>query len=185
MLNLDKKNGQILNLNLRAEKHGDENNPACDIKLQVDVPAERLDDIHPGLCESLYRKPGSGDQRPLIEVGKKQDEAFTVVRHPSLEPLKLKQKFPGYELTILAPDTDGEGLFFADAEVKNFTITPREGGTASLAFSVGVDVDEDDIAGLLPFLRDPDAVLTLVAPKAQAQHDADLAEGADAIPEAA
>jgi len=180
MLNLDKHNSEITNLNLRAEKHGDENNPACDIKLQVDVQAERLNDIHPGLCDSLFRKPAAGDQRPLIEVGKKkQDDSYTEVRHPSLEPLKLKQKFPGYELTILAPDNDGEGLFFADAEVKNFTITPREGGTASLAFSVGVDVDEDDIAGLLPFLRNPDAVVTLVAPKAAAQQDA------ESMPEAA
>jgi hypothetical protein len=179
MFGLDKSNAQITHLNLRAEKHGDGNEPACDIKVSVDIPAERLDDIHPGLCESLYRKPSAGDQMPLVEVGKKPPAGFTVVRHPGLEPLQLKQKFPGYELRVRAPsedaDEDGE-LFFADGEVKNFTITVHEGGTTNVKFSVGTHVDEDDIAGLLPFLRDPDAVITLTPPKPQAQRAAGATE---------
>jgi hypothetical protein len=140
--------------------------------VSVDVPAERLDDIHPGLCESLYRRPGKGDQRPLIEVGKGADQAFTVLKHPGLEPLQLKQKFPGYELSVATPENDPEeGLFFPDGEVKNFKITPHEGGTTNVAFSVGTPVDEDEIAGLLPFLRNPDAVITLTAPTKQTAKD--------------
>lgn len=168
MFALDQYNGKITNLNLRAEKHGDENQPACDIKVSVDLPSVRLDEISPGLCESLFRKPGPGDQLPLVEVGKRPDPGFTALRHPGLEPVKVKQKFPGYELTVAA-DEENEGQFFADAEVKNFAIEAREGGTATVTFSVGVQVDEDDIAALLPFLRTPDAVLKLVPPKAQAE----------------
>ena len=171
MFHLDKSNASITNLNLRAEKHGDENQPACDVKVSVDIAAEGLNDIHPGLCESLYRRPGKGDQRPLIEVGKGSDQAFTVVKHPGLEPVQLKQKFPGYEMHVRGPN-DETDLFFADAEVKNFKITPHEGGTTNITFSVGTHVDEDEIAGLLPFLRDPDAVITLTPPKAQAQQQA-------------
>lgn len=170
MFSLDQHNGSITNLNLRAEKHGDENQPACDIKISVDLPSVGLDDISRGLCESLFRKPGAGDQLPLVEVGKKPEPGFTALRHPGLEPVKVKQKFPGYELDVRGPNDDTD-LFFADAEVKNFSIDAREGGTATVTFSVGVHVDEDDIAGLLPFLRDPDAVLTLVPPKAAAQQD--------------
>lgn len=178
MFSLDNSNAQITHLNLRAEKHGDGNEPACDVKVSVNIPAERLDDIHPGLCESLYRKPGAGDQMPLVEVGKKPPAGFTVVRHPGLEPLQLKQKFPGYELHILTPGQDAlpaeneDGIFFADGEVKNFTITVHEGGTTNVKFSVGTHVDEDDIAGLLPFLRNPDAVITLTPPKSQSEQKA-------------
>lgn len=171
MFNLSKSNAKITNLNLRAEKHGDQNQPACDIKVAVDLPAERLDDISPGLCESLFRRPGAGDQLPLVEVGKKPEPGFTALKHPGLEPVKVNQKFPGYELTVHAPEQDEDATFFAGAEVKSFTITAREGGTATVVFSVGVQVDEEDIAALLPYLRDPDAVLTLVPPKAQAQQD--------------
>lgn len=173
MFHLESSNAQISNLNLRAEKHGDENQPACDIKISVDLPAERINDIGPGLCESLFRKPGKGDQMPLVEVGKKPDPGFTVLKHPGLEPLQLKQKFPGYELSIAGEDGDPEqGLFFADGEVKNFKITPHEGGTTNVTFTVGTHVDEDEIAGLLPFLRDPAAVITLTPPKAQAEQQA-------------
>lgn len=171
MLNLEKSNAKVTNLNLRAEKHGDENQPACDVKISVDLQAERLNDIAPGLCESLFRKPGKGDQLPLVEVGKKPDPGFTVVKHPGLEPVQLKQKFPGYEVSIARPEAD-DGVFFADGEVKNFKITPHEGGTANVTFTVGVYVDEDDIAGLLPFLRNPDAVVTLTPPKAEAEKQA-------------
>jgi len=177
MFALDKHNGQVSNLNLRALKCGDENKPACDIKIAVDLPSTHLDDISSGLCESLFRKPGAGDQLPLVEVGKQPEPGFTALRFPGLEPVQFKQKFPGYELSVGINEGDEEPLFFADAEVKNFVINPREGGTATVTFSVGVDVDEQDIAGLLLFLRDPDAVITLVPPKAQAQRD-DLADAA-------
>lgn len=171
MFHLDKSNASITNLNFRGEKHGDETQPACDVKISVDIPAERLNDIHPGLCESLYRKPGKGDQLPLVEVGKKPDPGFTVLKHPGLEPLQLKQKFPGYEVTIAAPDSDDE-LFFADGEVKNFRITPHEGGTTNVTFSVGTEVDVDDAAALFPYIASPDAVITLTPPKALAEQKA-------------
>lgn len=172
MFNLNESNASITNLNFRGEKHGDETEPACDVKISVDLPAERLNDIHPGLCESLYRKPGKGDQMPLVEVGKGAG-AFTVVKHPGLEPLLLKQKFPGYEVRICKPESEDE-LFFADGEVKNFKITPHEGGTTNVTFSVGTLVDEDDAANLLPFIRNPDAVVTLTPPK----HGAEQQEAA-------
>lgn len=166
MFHLESSNATIINLNLRAEKHGDENQPACDIKVAVDLPSVRLNDIASGLCESLYRKPAKGDQLPLVEVGKGAENQFTVLKHPGLEPLQLKHKFPGYELGISAPEAE-DGPFFADAEVKNFKITPRDGGTATVSFSVGVEVNEEDVAALLPFLRNPDAEVTLTPPKSQ------------------
>src|SRR5690606_26569425 len=104
------------------------------------LSAERLNDIAPGLCESLFRKPAKGDQLPLVEVGKKPEPGFTVLKIPGLEPLQLKQRFPGYELTI-ASDNDSLGLFFADGEVKNFTIKAHDGGTANVKFSVGVHIE--------------------------------------------
>lgn len=169
MFHLDDSNANITNLNLRAEKHGEVNQPACDIKVSVDIQAEALNDIHPGLCESLFRKPGKGDQMPLVEVGKGAG-AFTVVKHPGLEPLQLKQKFPGYEAKITKPMCDEEdALFFADAEVKNFKITPHEGGTTNVTFSIGTQVDEEEISDLLQFLRDPEAVITLTPPKSSAE----------------
>lgn len=167
MFNLEKQNGRVTNLNIRIERHGDERQPACDIKMVVDMPSERLDDIHPGLCLSLYRKPGKGDQIALID--KKSGDAYTEVRHPLLEPLKLKQKFPGYEATISTGDE--EGLFLADVEIKNFTIDPHEGGSTTITFTASSTVDRDEIGSLLEYLEGEDAVLSLVPPSKVAQDE--------------
>lgn len=168
MFSLNGSNVSVTNLNVRIERHGDERETACDVKLSVDVPAERLNDLSSGLCESLFRKPGKGDQMPLVEVGKKPDPGFTVLKHPGLEPQKLKQKFPGYELQV-GSNADAEPLFLADVEVKNFTIEPHEGGSTTITFTASSEVDDDEIGELLALLRGEDAVATLVPPKAQAQ----------------
>jgi hypothetical protein len=168
MFGLKDSNARLTNLNVRCERHGEERATACDVKMVVDVEAARLNDLSPGLCESLFRKPGKGDQMPLVEVGKKQDAGFTVLKHPGLEPQKLKQKFPGYELRLSPPDVDKE-LFLADVEVKNFTIEPHEGGSTRITFTASSLVDDDEIGELLALLREEDAIATLTPPKAQAQ----------------
>lgn len=177
MFGLTDHNVSVTNLNLRVEKHGDERKPACDIRIVADISSERLNEISPGLCESLFRKPGPGDQLPLVEVGKKPEPGFTALKHPGLEPSRIKQKFPGYELQLVPPTGDAEdALFLADVEVKNFTIEPHEGGSTAVTFTASSLVDEDEIAALLAFLRDEDAVATLTPPKSQAQHAAEAPE---------
>ena len=171
MFNLDKSNAKISSLTSRVELHGDERKPAADMKLSVDVPATALNGISPGLCESLFRKPGRGDQIALI--GEKK-EAFTVLKHPGLEPQKLKGKFPGYEFALGQQVHDGveEEAFFADAEVKNFTVTAREGGTAEVDFTVSIsEIDDEDFSALRRLQIAGTAIVTLVPPKAQAQQD--------------
>lgn len=175
MFSLDKNNTKVTHLSLRIERHGEERKPACDIKLSVDVPAERLNDLHPGLCESLYRQPSKGDQISLID--KAAEKAFTVVRHPCLEPQKLKQKFPGYEAT-LAPQGEEAGIFLADVEIKNFTIEPHEGGSTTISFTASTLVDEDEIAELLTRLQAEDATVTLTPPSRQAEQQEPLADAA-------
>jgi hypothetical protein len=168
MFQLENQNVRVSNLNIRVERHGDERVTAVDVKLVADQPAERLNDISPGLCESLYRKPSRGDQIALID--KKAENAFTVLRHPGLEPVKLKQKFPGYELVLNTLDgTDNDELFFADAEVKNFTLEPHEGGTTAVTFTVSTVVEDDaEIGFLVSLLRAEDAVVRLTPPKREA-----------------
>lgn len=170
MFNLKAENVSVSNLNIRIERHGEDRETACDIKLVVDVASDRLNDLSPGLCESLFRKPGKGDQMPLVEVGKKSEPGFTALKHPGLEPARIKQKFPGYELHLGA-DADAEPLFLADVETKNFTIDAHEGGSATITFTASSLVDDDEIGDLLALLRNESAVATLTPPKALAQQD--------------
>jgi hypothetical protein len=179
MFQLDQQNCKMISATTRIEFHGEDRVPASDVKLHVDVPAEALNGLSKGLCESLYRKPGKGDQIALID--KAADNAYTMLRHPCLEPQKLKQKFPGYELALGVVEGDAfvQKAFFADAEAKNFTVTPHEGGSTAIEFTVSVsDVDEDDYLELRRLLIDGAAVVTLTPPTAQKKQE-------DQVPKAA
>ena len=123
MLTTDKREAELQNVNLRYEKHGDERVPAVDLKFQFNIGSADLDGIVPGMRETLYPQPKQRDQMEL-EGG---SEAFTALRHPDLEPVKIKGKFPGYELELAIPNDDDEPEGFVDVELKKLTFDAKEG----------------------------------------------------------
>lgn len=164
MFQTDRHHAKLTNVNTRIENHGDERKLAADFKLTMKVGADSLNYIEPRLRESLFRQPAAGDQPQL--VGKASE--FTVVNHPLAEPLKLRHKFPGYEMT-LAPmgsdsNDDGDALFLADGEVKRFVVEAHEGGTSTVSLTCSAQIDKNDAAYSLGFLIDGDVLLTLTPP---------------------
>lgn len=177
MFNPQSQTAVLTNVNVRIEKHGKERKLAADFKLSMKIPSDDLNEIEPGLRESLFRTPQSGDQLQLVDENAAR---FTVLKHPLLEPQVLKQKFPGYELTIAPPgtegDAEGENLFLPDVELKKFTIEPHDGGSCTVSVTASAQIDRDDAAWALGFLVDGDVLLTLTPPKLQAQSDPDADE---------
>lgn len=172
MFNTHRLTAQIANLNLRIEKHGTERVLAADLKLAMKIGSDDLNDIEPGLRESLFRRPAAGDQLKLVDEN--DAGAFTVLKHPVLEPLKLKQKLPGYELEILplGASEDEDGFFLADVELKRFTIEPHDGGSVSLSVTASAEIEAEDGEALLVLLQREDCLATLAAPKRPAQESA-------------
>lgn len=169
MFNTNRLTAQIANLNLRIEKHGTERVLAADLKLAMKIGSDDLNDIEPGLRESLFRRPAAGDQLRLVEEN--EPGAYTVLKHPVLEPLKLKQKLPGYELEILplGAAEGEEGFFLANVELKRFTIEPHDGGSVSLTVTASAEIESEDGSELLELLQREDCLATLTAPKRAAQ----------------
>jgi hypothetical protein len=166
MLTANNHTTRIVNVSNRIEKHGTERMLAADIKLSMSVSSDVLNDLESGLRESLYRTPARGDQLSLVD--KNDSAAYTVLKHPCLEPLRLKQKFPGYELTLrpigLEDDDDSQDMFLADVELKKFDIEAREGGSCTLTFTASSLVDNDEAAYLLAALVAEDTQLSLTPP---------------------
>lgn len=172
MLNLEVHPASLSNLNIRIERHGDDRQLAADLKLTMNVAGVVLNDLEPGLHESLFRKPGSGEQQDLIDPG-----LLTAVKFPHLDPISLSHKFPGYELE-LSEDADESPGFFTDVEIKKISAKALEGGSAAITFTASVNIDPDDARDLTDLLVREDVFVTLTPPKAKAQTD-------DAAPEAA
>lgn len=171
MFELTNHDAKVSSFNPRAEKHGEENEMAGDLKFQVDCPASVLDVFAPGLRRMLYRKPAVGEQQELID-----GEAETMLGLPELEPLKWREEFPGYGLQIgYGMDLEAP-LLFEDVTVRKFVFEPKNGGTVAVSFSCILHPDKAE-AGQLCALIQEDVRVTLVSPKSK--RDEDLVEQAE------
>lgn len=165
MLNTEKREASLQNVNLRIQRHGEDRVTAADLKFEFSLGSQDLDSIAPGLKETLYRQPTTGDQMQL-GTG---PEGWTVLRHPDLEPVRIKGKFPGYELALGLPHQDpanGEWFGLVDVELKKVTVDPKDGGTVVVTVTASMPVDDDEVGEITAFLRAGDVLLTLNPPTA-------------------
>lgn len=167
MLALTQHNAALSNLNIRIERHGEDRQLAADLKFSMNVAGPVLNDIEAGLHESMFRRPGAGDQQDLLDPA-----SLTAVKFPHLQPLVLTHKFQGYEADI-GEDADASPLFLADVELKKITAKPMEGGSAELTFTLSGNIDADDVAQLADLLVREDVVLS-ITPPARPQQVEDL-----------
>ena len=137
------------NVNVRAEKHGDENVVAVDLKITVEVGNEILDSFDPGLRPALYRKPNKNDAAELFD--KTKDEApMRVLRFPKLAPLRWDAEFPSCALKINYGVSGANDLNFT-AAVDKFVMDNKDGGTTALSFRAVVkpDGEMDELCALI------------------------------------
>lgn len=135
---LDRQQTKIASYNPRAEKHGDENVPAGDLKLDVTCHSSILDVFDKGLRKTLYRKPGPGEQ-PELPLG--NSDGLTALKLPHLGPLKWDEDFPGYSLTITPGMGLTEPLRITDVELSKFVIEPMDGGSVRIVLSASFHPD--------------------------------------------
>ncbi|WP_369913936.1 hypothetical protein AB8810_12980 [Xanthomonas sp. NCPPB 3005] len=189
MFQLDKHEASIANVNQRIQRHGEDRQLAADIKFALSAGNDVLDSFDATLRADLFRKPGSGEQQELPQIG---GAGLTAVKHPALEPLKLNHELTGYELHIGGLLEAGDPVVLVDVKLKRFVIEPKEGGSVAMTFTASAEVDADEISELsAAFIRE-DVLLTLVPQKRDGQQEdlsggdtLDAQEAADAAAEAA
>jgi hypothetical protein len=172
---LSKHPAKIDSFNPRAEKHGDENVPAGDIKFTLKGHSSLLDLFDPSYRPFLFRKAdSSGDQPSLIE-----GDNLTALAKPKLKSLRLDEDFPGYVLEIGSGLDIGKPLRLSDVELSGWIFEAIEGGSVGITFSATVHGDADDFGELCQQIQNVVDV-TLEPPKAEAQLMHDAEEEADA-----
>lgn len=179
MFQLDKHDAKIKNLNLRMEKHGDEDVAAADFSLNLKASALLLDTIDKKLRKVFFEKPAKGEQQALPIDGNN----LTALSVPYLRKQKLDQKFAGYEVNFESLLGQIEPLFFADVKVTLLEVVFIEGGSVELALKVSMVIDEEDDAPLLSVWRRGEIKVTLTPPEKQPA--AGDGEGSEPDPQAA
>jgi hypothetical protein len=180
MFEVTERNVLVANVNFRAEKHGDENKTAVDIKIELDAHKSSLKHFDSSLPDFLYREPATGEQQRLDVEPDEADSSDkrTSLRVPKIGALKWDEKFPGYTLTI----EGGMGLkkpLVLVVELSKFAFEPKEGGSVVITFNATAHPNPKESAALVEMIQE-EVELTLTAPKADAQQaaQADLADAA-------
>lgn len=172
MYQLDQHEADFSHLNLRKERHGEDDAAAADLKFTLNAPNTILNTIDPAILPAFFRKADKGMQQNLPMDGSSDLVALNL---PMLGEQDINAKYEGYELSIGSLLEHIEAVFFADCKVKKISWKPLEGGSVSMAFTVSVLLDEDDDAELIAAWRRGSVRLTLTPPSGAAAQQADLA----------
>lgn len=161
---LSKHPCKIDSFNPRAEKHGDENVPAGDIKFSTRVHSSVLDLFDPSYRQFLFRAAESSGDQPALLPG----DRLTALAKPKLQPLLLKEDWPGYMLLIGSGADIAEPLRLTDVELSSFRIEAMNGGSVGLSFSATVHPSEEQAGRLCQEIQNTVDV-TLEPPQATEQ----------------
>lgn len=138
---LTKERALLAHLNTRTELHGDEDVPACDLKLELSLHNSTLNKLHPQLREVFY----TADKQLDIEA-----DHLVNLRFPQMSPFKWDLEIPRAVLTIHEDDGD----FIVQGKANKLQLELLEGGTTKmqLRFQMG-EIDPSDAAHLFSLLR--------------------------------
>lgn len=161
-------NLKLDNVNIRMEKHGEENVPAIDLAVTLTANNKMLDMLHKSLRTALFTKLGP---EATNDVQKEMDlpvDELPNIRFSKLAyPIKIDDKLAGYNLTVEYGVKEDTHLKLTLCELKNFRITPIEGGSVEVKFTISSAAGVDErITGKFSMLQQSEITATLEAPEA-------------------
>lgn len=165
---LDNALAKIVDVNPRAELHGQDPKPACDIKIAVLLSNAYLAHFHPELGGLLYKKnDGSGADLA--------DQASDVMlRFPQLGmPLKWNAEIVGAAVTIHYGTSEKSNIVLPTCLVNEFRIDALEGGSVVLSARIQGHPDEKQF-GKLCTLIGKEQQVTIAPPTADGEQAAEL-----------
>ena len=157
----------VSNVNIRSELHGDEHVPAADISIRMTTSNTILSEFDGHLLSMLYQAPDRGpnaQQQPELD-GVEPVSNLPLLRSNKIEmPLKLKNEFAGYELTVDRGLGAKSNIVVGDCMVNKVRVDCKEGGTVDLSFRVQAAKLSADVLGKLGTLIGNECEITLQAP---------------------
>lgn len=147
MLELDNQLTKILHVNVRNERHGDEQVLGMDMRLQTRMGNEALAMFSPTLKSSFYHKDDSV-QGDLVTTA----DHLPNLKNPKIGLIKWDGTWEHQLLKILDKAKKSDGLVLDDVRVKKMTIDMQEGGTVFFSYLVQAHPDEKTAARLIALL---------------------------------
>lgn len=166
MLELDNATATIKHVSLRCEKHGPEEVPAADLKIETKQSNHILSFFGSQLLDSLYwREGGDAGQGLLPDVEALAEKPN--LRNPNLlGPLAIDYDGAGYTVRIDYGIDASSAIVISDVKLNNVRVEPHEGGTVTLGLRAQFPVDEK-LAGRLGVLIGREVTIAVEPPEAE------------------
>lgn len=157
---LEEQTCRVVNVNPRAEKHGDENKPAADLKLRAMLPNKELKQFDKTLLDMVYQ---SG----------KQGDAFghmAELKYPKLKlPFGWEDEVVGGTVTVHRGIHAKSNIPIKNCLVGGFQIEPLQGGSVAVTFTAKFHPENEDQIGKLSMLIGQDIVVSVESPTEKEQ----------------
>jgi hypothetical protein len=152
----------LQHLNVRNEKHGDEDATALDLKFSRTAGNDCLDAFHPDLMVALYFRAKEADDQAEIEGVPK---VMTNLRFPRMAPLGWALDLTGCTVVVEYGIDEASSITLNDCKVNKFKIEPAEGGSVTVAFRVQTSSIPDGALDKLSKLLNSETSITLELPE--------------------
>lgn len=129
MWKLTRKDAQLLHMNTRTEKAGDEGRLACDLRIGCTVPNTFLDDVCVGLRSALYERPAEKD---LLD----DDGYLPIISFPGLAPIEWDREWTNCRVTLHYGIRDDGDVVLDGVVINKLVLTLRDGGSVDARFRV-------------------------------------------------
>lgn len=164
MFTVEDHDAKLVNLNTRAEKHGETTKPAADIKVDMVMPHTGIACFGDSFQEFLFREPGAGESR-VPDLKLDGGDKRTKVRNPEVKKLPLDVEYDGYTVVISVGLRSSKPVEMTDCRVRGFTLEALDGGAVKITFTISGYPNKDQIGSLFDWQR-RDINVTLRRPKA-------------------
>jgi hypothetical protein len=154
---------KITGINPRAELHGEDPKPACDIIFEASMANTVLNRFAPGLLDAIYKQ----DENPDLVDQVEEAQGLRVLRFPGMSAFKWEFQGTGYKLTVdYGLGDDESNIKLGDITIDKFKLEPQQGGSVLVRWRTVAHPTEKDIGKLYGLIqRDVDLVLTPPEPK--------------------
>lgn len=162
---LDDARCKVRSVSFRTEKHGPEEVPAVDLKLDFTRPATDLAMFGPQLRDALFwRDPSAAETSLLDDIDPSLEEPN--LRCPMLKgPFAIDVSYIGCAVTIEWGLGGPSDIVLDPCKVNRVRIEPLEGGSVVITLRVQYSGIDDKTAGRLAMLIDQETVVSIAAPE--------------------